>query len=135
MIGSRARRVRHLRPVREVDSEAPRADGDRAAALSVEITHEGRRCVITPTGDLDLSTAGALDAVIRAAEAGEARRITVDLSELTLMDTSGLHVLLKAAARSEADGHRLRLVRGSSRVHSVFELTNTVGIMPFVDKA
>ena len=133
MSGDQARRVHHLRPLKLVKADPPVSNDEPVALLSVDITHEGRRCAITPAGDLDMSTVGSLEAVLLVAEAGAARQITIDLSQLTFMDSSGLHMLLKAAARAQENGIRLRFIRGPRRVQTVFELTNTERILTFVD--
>ncbi len=101
--------------------------------LTVSTTRHADRCVIAPIGDLDLSSAAALDAEVRAAEATDVDQIVIDLSGVTFMDSTGLRLLVQADARSRADSNRLRLVRGSRRVQRVFELTNTEAMLPFVD--
>ena len=101
--------------------------------LSVAVTRDDHRQAITPTGDLDMSTAEKLDDAVRAAEATDAKRIVVDLSEVTFMDSSGLKLLLEANARSQANSNRLRLIRGPRRVQRVFELTKTEEKLPFLD--
>ena len=104
-----------------------------SALLSVEVARDDHRLAIIPIGELDMSTAGKLDEAVRAAEATDARRIVVDLSEVTFMDSSGLKLLLEADARAKANSNRLRLIRGPRRVQRVFELTNTESILPFLD--
>ena len=101
--------------------------------LSVHVTRDEHRLAITPIGELDMSTAGKLDDAVRAAEATDAKRIVIDLSEVTFMDSTGLKLLLEAGARARANSNRLRLVRGSRRVQRVFELTKTEEILPFLD--
>ncbi len=101
--------------------------------LTVNTTRRADRCVIAATGDLDLSSAAALDAEVRAVEATDVDQIIIDLSGVTFMDSTGLRLLVQADARSRADSNRLRLVRGSRRVQRVFELTNTEAMLPFVD--
>ena len=101
--------------------------------LSVEVARDEHRLAIIPMGDLDMSTAGKLDDAVRAAEATDAKRIVIDLSEVTFMDSTGLKLLLEAGARARANSNRLRLIRGSRRVQRVFELTKTEEILPFLD--
>lgn len=101
--------------------------------LIVETIRSGGRCVIAPSGDLDMSSAEPLEAAVRAAEATDAQQIIIDLSEVTFMDSTGLRMLLQANVRSRADSNRLRLVRGSRRVQRVFELTNTDAMLPFLN--
>ena len=101
--------------------------------LAVEVARDEHRLAIIPIGDLDMSTAAKLDDAVRAAEATHAKRIVIDLSEVTFMDSTGLKLLLEAGARARANSNRLRLIRGSRRVQRVFELTKTEEILPFLD--
>ena len=101
--------------------------------FSVHSARNHDRLAIIPTGELDMSTAAELNDAIRAAEATDAKRIVIDLSEVTFMDSSGLKLLLEASARSQANSNRLRLIRGPRRVHRVFELTKTEEKLPFLD--
>jgi anti-anti-sigma factor len=101
--------------------------------FSVETVHVGDRLAIVPSGELDMSTAGELEDAVREAEATAAKRIVIDLGEVTFMDSTGLKVLLEAAARSQANSNRLRLIRGPRRVQRVFALTKTEEKLPFLD--
>ena len=101
--------------------------------LSVGVVRDDHRLAIIPTGELDMSTAAKLEEAVRAAEATDAKRIVVDLSEVTFMDSTGLKLLLEASARARANSNRLRLIRGPRRVQRVFELTKTEEILPFLD--
>ena len=106
------------------DKQLEALDGEevRKGLLSVRTVHDGDACVVTPTGELDMDTGDLLDEELAKAEASGARRIVLDLSELTFMATSGMRLVLRADARSRADSNRLRLVRGSRRVQRVFQL-------------
>lgn len=103
--------------------------------FTAETTRYADRCVIAPAGELDASMVPALAAELEAAEASDAQRIIIDLSGVTFMDSSGLHLLLQAEARSRADSNRLRLIRGPSRVQKVFKLTQTEQLLPFLEEA
>jgi len=101
--------------------------------FSVQTARNDDRLAIIPTGEFDMSTADKLDDAVRAAEATDAKRIIIDLTEVTFMDSTGLKVLLEAAARARANSNRLRLIRGRRRVQRVFELTKTEDFLPFLD--
>jgi hypothetical protein len=49
--------------------------------------------------------------------------VVLDLRKLTLMDTSGVYVILNAACGARRDGGRVMLVRGSTHVDRVMTLT------------
>ncbi len=84
-------------------------------------------------GDVDIASAGEIEARIRSAEAVEPSVILIDLRQVSFLDSSGLRLILGAAVRAEASGRRLVLVRGSERVQRVFELTNLESRLEFVD--
>jgi anti-anti-sigma factor len=104
-----------------------------ASLFDVHTDRHGDRAVVVVAGELDMSGSPLLEAEVRRAEATDARRIVIDLSAVTFMDSSGLKSLLQAHARSQADSNRLRLVRPPRRVQRVFQLTNTEDILPFLD--
>ena len=58
-------------------------------------------------------------------------RLVLDLRRLSFIDSTGLHVLIRANRRAKEG--QLRLLRGSRRIHRVFELTGTDKRLPFAD--
>ena len=83
------------------------------------------------SGELDLATAPQLaDALAQAGRDSVA--VILDLSELTFMDSSGLHVILNARASLAEAGSRLVLLRGGHQVHRIFELTGVADHLEFV---
>lgn len=74
-------------------------------------------------GELDLGTVGALEQELRDAWARDARRIEIDLREVTFIGSTGVAVLLEANARAREAGAELTLIRGPMAVHRIFELT------------
>ncbi len=84
-------------------------------------------------GELDLASAGAVQAQLERAEGGDARSILLDLSGLTFMDSNGVRVVVTADARSRAGTGRLELVRGPAAVQRVFELCGVDDLLPFAD--
>ena len=86
---------------------------------------------VTLGGELDLATAPELAQALTEAPDGTAV-VILDLSELTFMDSTGLHVILSARARLAAAGCRLVLVPGSRHVQRIFEITGTKHQVEFV---
>ena len=74
------------------------------------------------SGELDIATAPHLTQTLRRAE-DSARRVVLDLRELTFMDTAGVHAILDANVSAAVAGRRLVVVRGRSRVDRVLALT------------
>ncbi len=104
----------------------PDAGGFRPPRFDVRVAEgDGGRLLIRVSGELDLVTAPQMSAALAQASG---RPVTVDLSELAFMDSTGLRALL-SAAREHAD---LRM-RGPLEppVQRLLELTQTLAILPF----
>ena len=82
--------------------------------------------VVRVAGDLDISTSGALsDALDRLVSESDGDVLTFDLGDVGFMDSSGLAVLMRAAAT----GRRV-VVRGASLgVRLALEATGLVGVV------
>ena len=64
--------------------------------LSVRETSEGGVRRLTPIGELDLATAPLLESAFEAVfRDDDAEIIVVDLTELSFMDSTGIHLLLR----------------------------------------
>ncbi len=100
--------------------------------FSVGVRTEERRCIVSVAGELDLATAPELRAALDVAEDGEAQAITLDLSGVTFMDSTGVAVLVEYTARSRADGDRIRILAGPA-VARVLEVSGTGAHLPLID--
>jgi anti-sigma B factor antagonist len=72
------------------------------------------------SGELDVSTTAVLDGRLRAVDAASV--MTLDLADLTFIDSSGLRVLIQHHQRFESAGGRLQLVNVSSRASRLLEM-------------
>jgi anti-sigma B factor antagonist len=86
---------------------------------------------ICPAGELDLATSHRLERELLGVEQTDASGIDLDLGGLTFIDTAGIHVLCRAAARSRIDGSRLRLRRGRPAVQRVLAIAGVDRTLPF----
>jgi anti-sigma B factor antagonist len=102
--------------------------------LDMSSQRDGATHTICLFGELDLATAGDVERELKRVEATDARSIVLDLSGLTFIDSTGLHLILKADVRSRADSCRLTLLRGPKRVQRVFVLSGIERQLPFVDR-
>jgi anti-sigma B factor antagonist len=83
------------------------------------------RVIVALGGELDLAAAPQLEATVDELLDVGFGCIVVDLRPLTFLDSAGVHTLISTAESAERRGCGLSLVRGSSNVHGVFELTAT----------
>lgn len=80
-------------------------------------------------GELDLGTAPMLEDRLRQLRDDNVN-VRLDLSELQFMDSTGLHVLIRAVQESRADGWRLELDPNlSPPVRRLLQLVNVEGFL------
>jgi len=85
-------------------------------------------------GELDLASAHELAGELEIAERSDARRIILDLSSLTFIDSTGVALLVDAIRRSQQNADRLRIKRADSiGVRRILELTGIEGRLPYVE--
>lgn len=103
------------------------------AELTMCSERQGDMHTISLSGELDLWTVDRVQRELERVEAGDAVAIVLDLSRLTFMGSTGVRLVMTAAARSRADGNRLVVLRGSRVVQRVFELCGVERQLPFAD--
>jgi anti-anti-sigma factor len=94
--------------------------------------------VVRVEGPIDIASAIELRDLLGAQLAGPASRVLLDLSGVTLIDSSGVGVLVTAHRTADTIGARLALAGASATVGRVFELTRTnklLRIYPSVGEA
>ena len=86
--------------------------------------------VLLLSGELDLAGAPELtDKLAAAREAGY--RLTVDLSGLDFIDSSGLGVLVRFNNAAVAEGYEYSVIAGPPQVHRAFVLSGLDQALPF----
>jgi anti-anti-sigma factor len=87
--------------------------------------------VVTAPGEIDISNADWLDAVLREAAARGQGSFVVDMTGNTFCASSGIGALVRAHKRAVADGGELRLViPASAAVLRVFAITGIDRVIP-----
>jgi anti-sigma B factor antagonist len=106
---------------------------DHVEPFRCEISRERDTARIRPLGELDIDTAPLLGAELDVLRAEGFRRLILDLRALDFLDSSGLRCILEYDAEGRQDGFSLALVQGSPTVQRVFELTQTLSRLSFID--
>lgn len=83
--------------------------------------------VIAPSGRIDTTTVGALDARLAPLLAAECPRVVIDFSGVDYISSAGLRLLLLAARRVQSTGGALVLCALGEPVRQVFHLA---GFLP-----
>ena len=100
--------------------------------LSIRSSREGVLHRLLLIGELDIATVPMLEAAFDAVYSDEAAEvIVVDLTELSFMDSTGIHLLLRMHAACE-DDDRLRVVNGSRAVVRLLDVTGVRDHLPII---
>jgi anti-anti-sigma factor len=97
----------------------------------IEVTAEPDGVQVIPRGELDVATQAELRAALDR-HAGAAA-VTLDLSRLRFLDTSGLRLILETAESARRDGRAFSVVPGSPTVQRLFDVAGVTELVPFRD--
>jgi anti-sigma B factor antagonist len=79
--------------------------------------------LVSPAGELDLATVPELSQAMAALDGRQARRLIVDLTDVTFLDSTALGTLLAEARNRRAKGDELALVCDDPRTLRTLEVT------------
>jgi anti-sigma B factor antagonist len=86
--------------------------------------------VVAAPGELDITNAEALRSALLTAAAYGSGALVVDMTRTRFCDSSGLHTLIAAHKRAQAESRELLLVIPSTTVLRVFALTAMDRVIP-----
>jgi len=95
--------------LRRVGGSAPRLP-DELGDLTLQSIQVGSRTVLAAAGEIDLITAQTFEEAAVEALDGGALELWIDLSDVTFIDSSGLHALLAVRSRVTALERRFVVV-------------------------
>jgi anti-anti-sigma factor len=95
--------------------------------MDIRQTNREGVTIVAPTGRIDTTTSGAVEAAVRGAVDGGARDLVIDFSEVEYISSAGLRVFLVLAKRMRDLQGRLVLCGMPGPVRQVFHLA---GFMP-----
>ena len=96
---------------------------------------EGKTCVLAIVGELDLNTIAMLAAHVDAKLAENHTTLTLDLTDLTFMDSSGLRLLIDLHNRSRGEAWELTLIPSAHEsAKTVLRITGADTALPFEDR-
>ena len=101
--------------------------------LRVEVQEKDGALVIIPSGELDLASSPALEQELERAAGSDAAMVILDLRQLEFMDSTGLSVLIRAQQQTQAAGRRFGVVKGTSQVQRLLDLTGVADRLLIVD--
>lgn len=99
--------------------------------LALTVTEHDSACVLSLVGELDLANAETLASELERAESAGDRPVTIDMSELEFIDSTGIATLVAAYHRLDGSA-RLHLVPSrAAAVRRVMSLTGLDAELPF----
>jgi anti-sigma B factor antagonist len=104
----------------------------RPSALAIDVEQANGGVCLKVRGDLDLSTAPELERAVARSQRGHPKRLVLDLTGISFLDSCGLRALLVAqreCARAECE---LALIAGE-QARRLFDLTGVTDRLPLAD--
>ena len=77
---------------------------------------------IVVRGEVDMTTGDRFEREVLAAEERQPATLTIDLTGVDFLDSTGLQIVLDADVRAQAAGHRLVVLSGEGEAARVFAL-------------
>lgn len=91
--------------------------------LSLVVAQSGTDVMLRPVGEIDVSSASVMTTCAEAVVESTTGDIVVDLSAVTFMDSSALHVLITLHRRLVVEERRLRVENVGSSLYRLFEIS------------
>ena len=99
--------------------------------FTCQVSREDGQAIVSPRGELDMSTVGAVDKELRELRSAGVGAILLDLGGLTFMDSSGLHLITRWVNEASKDGFAFELEPGPPAVQRIFDLTAMNDTLPW----
>jgi anti-sigma B factor antagonist len=103
--------------------------------FEIAVVHDRESATVTLSGELDIATVSRVEEAVAATLTGEVRTLTIDLSGLGFVDSSGLRLFIVLDQRATEQGWELRLLRPDAQVLTVFQISGVEENLPFVEDA
>jgi anti-anti-sigma factor len=101
--------------------------------FEIQQVREQDRARLALSGELDIATVPRVEAAVNATLTAEVRTLTLDLSQLGFVDSSGLRLFIVLDQRAAAEGWTLRLTRPAEQVMKIFRVSGVEENLPFVE--
>ena len=101
--------------------------------FSIETERDGTGKIrLTPAGELDIATAPMLEQALRE-QSTNGSPILLDLSQLSFLDSTGLHLLVQMRRDADERGWTLEITRPVGEASRVIEVTRMARVLRLAD--
>ena len=101
------------------------------AGIEIEELQQDREHTLKLRGELDMAGVPSLEATIERICADGASSLTLDLGELSFIDSTGLAAIVHATGLCSKRGCAFQILPGPRSVQRLFEVTGLDGVLPF----
>jgi len=101
------------------------------ARFEVRDHFSGGRHTLILSGELDLAHAETLETMLVMLCVEGVAAISLDLTALTFIDSTGIRALVRAQQLCEEHGYEYLLTPGNATVQRIFEVTGLLDALPF----
>jgi anti-anti-sigma factor len=105
------------------------------APFEINVARDRESATVTLAGELDIATVSRVEEAIEATLTDEVQTLTIDLSGLGFVDSSGLRLFIVLDQRAGEQGWELRLLRPDAHVLTVFQVSGVEENLPFIEDA
>ena len=89
---------------------------------------------VAPQGEIDIATVGRLRGRIGELLSAGFSRLTLDMQDVTFMDSTGLRLVLELVQAARDDHWQLSVIGVSPAVQRVFELSGVLAALPLGER-
>lgn len=88
---------------------------------------------VAPVGELDIATVDKLRGEVERLRESGFGKLVLDLRGVRFLDSTGLRLVLELDAAAREASQELLIIRGSSVVQRIFEVTQVAERLQFID--
>jgi anti-sigma B factor antagonist len=112
-----------------MNDRAPRTSSAVPPVFRCSVEPDRDRVRLRLAGELDVQTVGEVQERLEQLRDAGFEHIVLDLSDLSFMDSTGLHLALRWARKSERDGFSFGVTGASPPVLRLLHLTGTTHLV------
>lgn len=102
--------------------------------FQVESAREQDAARVTLSGELDIATVPRVEAAVNATLTKDLCTLTIDMTGLRFVDSSGLRMFIVLDKRAQEEGWTLRLIPPGEPVLTIFRVSGVEENLPFVER-
>lgn len=103
--------------------------------FAIDSVGDGETGRLKLSGELDLASVPTLEKAVDQALAGGVRKLVLDLSGVSFVDSSGLRLFIVLSQRAGSEGWKLTMTRPQEQAMTVFVVSGLEENLPFAESA